>query len=132
MENQTVQSKNGNVVHYHGMTVRKLFITAAVIMVLSLPFLSPLLPVPIFISLLSILTIAMVAGLANPYQRWVGWLTTLTACGAFLTFEYHAVIAFLEYGSNNHLFFVNQILALIFLSALYLSTKTLRGMLLKK
>jgi len=116
--------------HYYGDTVRRLFVLGGLIMILTLPFFTNLLPVPLFISILAIVVVAIVAGATNPLQKSVAWFNLVTAAVAFLVFEYYAVDAYMMYSADSVLFFTNQILALIFFFAVYFSTKTLRGKLL--
>ncbi len=118
--------------HYYGDVVRFLFLLGAVIMLITLPFLNPNLPVPLVISILIILTIGLVAGVTNPLQKSTAFITTLISSIALIVFEYYAVTTYLNDSFANLLFIVNQILALIFLFALYYSTKTLRAKLIEK
>lgn len=118
--------------HYYGDVVRFLFLLAAVIMLITLPFLNPNLPVPLILSILIILTIGLVAGVTNPLQKSTSAITTGISSIALVVFEYYAVTTYLASSFTNLLFIVNQILALIFLFALYYSTKTLRAKLIEK
>lgn len=112
--------------------VRVLFMLAALVMVLSLPLINNLLPVNAFVSILIILGLGFLAGLTNPEQKWTVVLDTIIALVALSIFEYFAVNAFLEGSITNPLFYINQLLAIIFLFALYYSTKSVRGMMLRK
>lgn len=118
--------------HYYGDVVRFLFLLAAVIMLITLPFLNPNLPVPLILSILIILTIGLVAGVTNPLQKSTSVITTGISSIALVVFEYYAVTTYLASSFTNLLFIVNQTLALIFLFALYYSTKTLRAKLIEK
>lgn len=102
--------------HYYGDIVRKLFLAAGVIMLVSLPA---------TISLLAVLAVTIVAGLTNPRQMWVMWLNAAVSLAGIVAFEYHAI---LSSGTDPAwLFVVDQVLALLFFFALYYSIKTLRG-----
>lgn len=118
--------------HYYGDVVRFLFLLAAVIMLITLPFLNPSLPVPLVFSILVILLIGIVAGVTNPLQKGTAIITTGISSIALVVFEYYAVSTYLVSSFTNLLFIINQILALIFLFALYYSTKTLRAKLIEK
>ncbi len=118
--------------HYYGDVVRFLFLLAAVIMLVTLPFLNPNLPVPLILSILIILTIGLVAGVTNPLQKSTSAITTGISSIALVVFEYYAVTTYLASSFTNLLFIVNQTLVLIFLFALYYSTKTLRAKLIEK
>lgn len=99
----------------------------ALIMIIALPFVNDLLPVPFFVSLFGVLGFALVAGITNPRQRWVGMLDLLFSAGAFLTFEYFALDAYLRFHFERPLFLINQLLAIVFFVALYFASKTARG-----
>ncbi len=118
--------------HYYGDIVRFLFLVAAIIMLVTLPFLNPKLPVPVISSISIILAIGIFAGFTNPLQKPTALLNTIVSTIALVIFEYFAVKTYMESSFGNLMFFVNQILALIFLFALYYSTKTLRAMLIGK
>ena len=115
--------------HYYGDLVRRLFMFAAVVMVVGLPFVLNDVPFPLFISLFAILVIGIFAGLTNPKHFWVAILNLLISSVAILTFEWIAVDAYLK--QLSFFFVINQLLAIIFLFALYYSTKTLRGKMTK-
>lgn len=133
MANLLEQLKNEKILkHYYGDVVRTLFLAAAVIMLLTLPFLDPRLPVPVSLSILAILIIGIIAGVTNPVKKSTAIVNTGISAIALTVFEYYAVKTYLAASFSNLMFFVNQILALIFLFAIYYSTKTLRAMLLEK
>jgi hypothetical protein len=115
--------------HYYGNRVRQLFFVAAAIMLIGLPFVRNTLVIPTFFSVVSILLLDFLAGMANPKQLWVNWVNAIIAAFAMFIFELFAVRAF---ESQTPFFLVtNQALALLFLVALYFNTKTLRSMLMK-
>ena len=114
-------------VHYYGDLVRKLFLGGAIVMVITLPFLNTLLPFSIFTSLIVIIALSFVAGITTPLERWAPLLNEITSVISVLVFEYYAVLYYNEYGISL-IFIVNQVLALNFLTALYYSTKNLRGL----
>lgn len=115
--------------HYYGNVVRRLFLAGGIIMLLSLAIYKHLLPMPTFFSVFIILVIGVVAGLTNPLKTWATTLNVVVSAVSFVVFEYHAV----TYYENvrDPLFFITQLLALIFFVALYYSTKTLRAGLIK-
>jgi len=117
-----------NIFHYYGDIVRKLFLAGAIIMLLTLPVLNPLLPLPIFDSLLTIIILSLVAGLTSPRKKWTLFVNEIIAIGAVIAFEYYAVNYYIAYSAESTIFLVNQLLAVIFLFALYYNTKTIRGM----
>lgn len=116
--------------HYYGDTVRKLFMAGAILMLISLPFMSAFLSVPIYVSILASIAIGIFAGITNPLQVWVAVLNFTLSVIAVVMFEYAAVNGYQTYSLTHRTFWVNQILAVNFLVALYYSTKTVRGMFL--
>lgn len=118
--------------HYYGDAVRKLFLGGAVLMLVTLPFFWNLISVPITASITIILLIGVAAGLMNPKILWVAILNTVIAAGAFVAFEYYAVDTYIKYSSTHWLFWIDQLLALDFLVAVYFGVKTVRGWMLEK
>lgn len=115
--------------HYYGDIVRKLFLAGAVLMLLTLPFFNDLIAAPVAISILAVIVLGLIAGFVNPRELWVSILNTGIAAGAIFIFEYHAVDTYpIKSARYQILFWVDQVLALLFLIALYYSVKTLRGM----
>jgi hypothetical protein len=99
--------------HYYGDIVRRLFLTAGVIMLITLPVLTTLLPVQSYVSLLIIIAMN----------------TVISAVGMFF-YEYYAVTGyFLPEGTPHGTLFTltNQVLAIIFFFAIYYSSKSVRG-----
>ena len=117
--------------HYYGDLVRILFMTAAIVMAITLPFLTADLPFPFLLSIFAILIIGILAGITNPLQKWTSITDTIISVICIITFEYFAVNAYLEKSFANLFFLTNLTLAVIFIFALYYSTKTLRAMFLK-
>lgn len=119
--------------HYYGDVVRRMFLTAGIVMLITLPIFNTVLPVPIFFSIFSILVVGFFAGLTNPMQKWVNVVNAIISAVALAIFEYYAVVYLMSAGNvGNGLFWVNQFLSLIFFIALYYSSKTVRGLFLKK
>lgn len=115
--------------HYYGDIVRKLFIAAGIIMIITMPVLQQSLSALTFVSLAAIVAIAFFAGFTNPAQEKSVLWDTLVSLAALVIFEYHAVLAYRATQSFWDLnFLVNELLAIIFFFALYYSMKTLRGM----
>lgn len=118
--------------HYYGDAVRFLFMLAAIIMLITLPFLSGKLPVSTYAAILIILIIGILAGITNPLQKWISVLNAAIAVGGSSAFEYYAVKSLISYQVTTLYFVTNQVLAIVFLFALYYSIKTLRAMFLKE
>lgn len=122
---------NDKKAHYYGDLIRKLFLTAALFMLIMLPFMNRFLEVPLYFSILILIAISVFAGITNPVQKWVAVFNFAIAVVGVVAAEYQAVNGYTMYSITHRTFWANQILAIIFLVALYYSTKTVRGMLLK-
>lgn len=122
--------------HYYGDEVRRLFIVGGLLMLVSYPFFSSLVNVPLGVALAGCLTLAVFGGLMNPKQMWVIVLNAIIPVIAFPFFQYFAVHAYISLSPtvplNLAFFWANQILSIIFFSAAYFATKTLRGALLSE
>lgn len=128
---ETLKNEKRLTRHYYGDLVRFLFMLAAIIMLVTLPFLIGKLPVPLYASILAILAIGVLAGITNPLQKWISILNGAISFAALFVFEYYAVNSLTTSGAGNLYFITNQLLALVFLFALYYSIKTIRAMYLK-
>ncbi len=114
--------------HYYGDTVRKFFLVAGLVLLFAIlrdrEFLSFYLVVGVF----SVLLLTILAGLTNPRMREVIMADVVVSTVMFLLFEYLAVNEYLQTGDFfDEIFFLRQLLALVFLIAVYFSTKTYRG-----
>lgn len=117
--------------HYYGDVVRRLFLAGAILMAITLPFILEFFPTPIHISLFGIIILGLVAGLISPQQKWVIIVNFLISLGAFAVFEYFAVITYMELSITSLFFWINQVLAVIFLISLYYASKTFRGVVIE-
>ena len=122
--------------HYYGDRIRALFFLTGLLMVVTLPVFSSLIQIPVTASLVAILALAILGGVLNPSQKWTIITDTIVSILGFAGFEYYAVDTYLHVlpNSNIHIYFywLNQIFALLFFLAVYLSTKTLRGKILEE
>lgn len=116
--------------HYYGDIVRRLFVAASVIILLSIPELIKAFSPTVLELIIGIIIINFLAGLTNPLQSKIAFFDALISAIGFVIFEYQAVIEYTLHGPETFLFISNQLLAFIFSFALYYSVKTLRGMLL--
>lgn len=117
-----------SVAHYHGDTVRILFLVGGVIILATLPFYKNLLPIGAGFLTVFVVLLALGAAIVNPFQRWIVFVNLIIAIVAVILFEYVAAIG---YGTDPAaLSIIRQILAIVFLFALYYSGKTLRAMFL--
>lgn len=115
--------------HYYGDVIRVLFVLGAFIMLVTQPFFNQQLPFSIPLSLLAITLLVFVAGLTNPRHRWLAIVNAVFSIIAVIIFGYFSVAAYVQYSPQSLIFWVDEILAIIFLIALYYSAKTVRGML---
>lgn len=116
--------------HYYGDSVRRLFLIGALVMAVSLPFISELIEGYVHFSLFIIILLGLVSGLISPKQRWVITLNLVISLVAVAVFEYYAVNVYSTYSINSFFFWVNQVLSINFLLALYYNSKTFRGIIL--
>ena len=120
--------------HYYGDRIRTLFVVGGLIMAVSYPFFHSLIHNLLALSIIGSIVLSVVGGLMNPLQKWVIFLSTIISIVAFISFEYYAIYAYINLPPTQELhvafFWTNQVLAVIFFLAAYLSTKTLRGALL--
>lgn len=115
--------------HYYGDAVRIMFIVAAVI-IFVMQFMSIETPFSSFGLILVILCLVIAAGLTNPVQVWIHWVNVVLSAFGIVTFgglaleRFRAVTFSVEHA-------LIGFLVVIFVAALYLSTKTLRGILMR-
>lgn len=114
--------------HYYGDIVRKLFIASAAVMIILLPFIKDELGWPVFLSVCAVFVLGLAAGFTTPRRRDVSLYNVLISLVGLFIFEFEAIVV---YGKDNYsflLFWGSQILAVLFLFALYFSVKTFRWM----
>ncbi len=115
--------------HYYGDAVRRLFVTAGGIMLVTTPFLQDRLPISGYAAIWVVIILDVIAGLANPRMPWLAYLETVIALLCCAVFEYYAIS---DFDSGDYFFWTNQILAFIFFVALYYAVKTARSGLLRE
>ncbi len=122
--------------HYHGDTIRKIFVTSGVIILCLYPFFRDIITLPLPFTFLAILALAISAGIINPKQLWTMIGDAFISITGFIVFEYTATSTYihLSFSDTKHLWFfvINQFLALCFFAATYLSFKTIRGELIRR
>lgn len=118
---------NPNPTHYYGDVVRIMFLGAAFLMIVGLPYFAQqgLIPVPINMAIVVIVTLGFLAGLINPRQTYTIIVDFAVSLLGVLIFEYLAITNYVD--QESAFFLSNQCLAVLFFVALYYSTKTLRG-----
>ena len=118
--------------HYYGDSVRKLLLSASVVIVLTLPWLYKEWPFGFYVWLIVALSVVIFAGITNPRLRVISLFDFGIAVVGFLFFGFQGIQAVETPGIASLLFFTSEALMLIFLFDLYFTVKTLRGMLLGK
>jgi hypothetical protein len=119
--------------HYHGDVVRALFVVAAVLIVVGAAM-SAALPVPALGAIAFAVVLILAAGITNPATGWIHWANAALALVSSLIFGYAAVATYRTGGAlaDPTSFAFTLALALVSLMALYLATRTIRGMLLRE
>ena len=115
--------------HDHSYTVRRLFLAAAIIMLLLFPFVGREVSYPFISSIMAITVLVIAAGITDFFKPLTIIIDSGFSFAATIIFEYHAYLAYMH-GFNSGLFFItNQTLAVIFLVAFYECVKTARAIL---
>ncbi|MBU2103582.1 hypothetical protein KKD81_02005 [Patescibacteria group bacterium] len=113
--------------HYHGDVVRALFVAAAVLIFLT-QFIGTSLPFSTGGIMFLIVCLVISAGITNPAQQWIHWVNVFISIIGFILF---GGIALTRINSSIELLSQNTLVALltlVFISTLYLGTRTLRGL----
>ncbi|MFA6278945.1 MAG: hypothetical protein WCS97_01730 [Candidatus Paceibacterota bacterium] len=118
--------------HYHGDAVRALFVIGAILVIVAqstgadLPLSTPG-------AVISAVLLVIAAGITNPAVIWIHWVNSFFAVYGTLLFGMTAVA---HYRSGVSIFeptfFYIEGIALLSLMALYFTTRTIRGMSLRK
>lgn len=113
--------------HYYGDYVRRLFISAAALMLVLAPFLQgSLWLVTLPLDIIGALVLIILAALTHPKKELI-MIANAAAAGIGLAAS--EVVALLAYGNGESLLFITrEVLAFLFVLALYFSLKTLRAM----
>lgn len=119
--------------HYHGRVVRSLFFIAGIVLLIIILIDKDLFYFYITIGVLEIVALIIFAAFTGRKHWTVILIDSVISLTSFLLFEYFAISRYNQVGTfSDPIFFFRQILALIFLVALYFSTKTTRGYLDKR
>jgi hypothetical protein len=112
--------------HYYGDTVRGLFIGAVVLGLLGIPVVGNLLPLSVGFDIIAGIILIALAGLINPHSKLVMGMSVIASSFAAFLFQYAAVTL----SSTDPLLLSvgRQVEAIVFVTALYFSIKTLRAM----
>lgn len=119
--------KPSKVPHYYGDYTRLLFLAAALVMLVNLPRFMGFLSTPPVFSIIAIIILVLAAGLTNPRQAFSETLNVAISLGGFIIFDFYTVITYKSETYSWYFFYINMLLSVIFLLALYFSVKTLRA-----
>lgn len=128
-------SRQGVVYHYYGDVVRRLFLGGGVVILATLPFAWTIAPILTLLGALAVVGLVFQAGVTTPSKEWTAYANTIIAGIGLVLFEYSAIFNYIRYeisGSYSALFYLTQILAVIFFFALYFASKTMRAMILNE
>lgn len=118
--------------HYHGDSVRALFVAGAVLLIIAQSTGADL-PLSTAGAVICAVVLVVVAGITNPAQGWIHWFNAFIAIYGTLLFGMAAIERYRSGISVfNPSFFYIEALALLSLVALYLTTKTIRGFHLRR
>jgi hypothetical protein len=116
--------------HYYGDAVRVLFVAAAVLILLA-EFFSSGFPFPLGATLLIVAGLVVIAGITNPVQIWIQWVNVGAAILGLALFGDIALV-----DVRSHIAFMESLypalVTLVFVGALYFSTRTLRGLMIHR
>lgn len=115
--------------HYHGDQLRTIFVVSAVVLIVAQSTGAEL-PLSTLGAVVSAAVLVIAAGVTNPVQSGIHWFNEVVALAGTLLFgstavdHYRAGISFFDPS-----FIYIEALALLSLAALYLTTRTIRGIL---
>ena len=116
--------------HYYGDSVRQILLAAAALMLVGMPFYTDDLSVEMPFIVIAAVVLVIVAALTSPMKSAVISADVIVSGVGLIIFEIWAILG---YGESTVLQFVlREALAILFLFALYFSSKTLRSMLLNQ
>lgn len=113
--------------HYHGDKTRIIFVISAFVIIVAQSTGADL-PLSTTGAVISAVVLVIAAGVTNPVQSWIHWFNAFLAVGGTLLFgvtavdRYRAGVPLLDPS-----YVYVEALALLSLIALYLTTKTIRG-----
>lgn len=113
--------------HYYGDITRMIFIIVGVIMLFGLPTMTLVLRLPVIVPVVAVVILALAAGFTSPRYRSSLLLNIWVSSLGLAAFIYVSFFLTHLYVANKGWLFMNQIIAALFLIALYFSVKSLRG-----
>ena len=117
--------------HYHGAGVRTIFVVGAVVLIVAQSTGADL-PLSTFGAVISAVFLVIAAGITNPAQHTIHWVNAFIAIVGTLLFGTTAVNHYRAGASLfDPSFIYVEALTILSLMALYLTTRTIRGRLLR-
>jgi hypothetical protein len=117
--------------HYYGDIVRVLFILSATLLLLAITT-GANLPLSSVGTIIAAIILVITGGITNPEQHMIHWINEGIAILGVLIFGISAINNYRAGASlNNPSYIYTELIALISLLALYYTTKTVRGILLR-
>jgi hypothetical protein len=113
--------------HYHGDSLRVLFVVAAILLIIAQSTGADL-PLSVRGTITTAIVLVVAAGITNPAQGWIHWFNALLAVSGTLRFGMTAIERYRTGVSlADPSFLYIEVLSILSLVALYLTTKTIRG-----
>ena len=123
---QKTITKDKMIPHYYGDYVRMLFLATALLIFVGIPFWGHLIPFGTMFEVVSGIILIVLAGLINPHSKWVMIVSAVVAgLGAFLL-ELSAISFHAQHSME--LLVAREVGAIMLVTALYFSVKTVRAM----
>jgi len=123
--------RHRHVAHYHGDTVRALFIAEAVVLLIA-ETTGASLPIATLSIVLFAVALVVAAGITNPAQTWIHFVNALLALYGAVTFGLYAIEEYhLARDIFGQTYLSTELLAILFLISVYFTTKTVRGIMLR-
>lgn len=127
-----LRERTGGGAHYYGDTVRKYFLAAGFMLLFLIPLDREYFSFYISFGIVFVILSILLAGLTNPKSQSIIIADLLMALALGCVFEYLAILRYFKTSEFfNLIFLLRQAIAVASFGALYLSTKTLRGMFYK-
>ncbi len=116
----------GNIAHYYGDYVRRIFLGIAIILLLSAPFLLEIALALVAIQITGAIALILLSALTNPKNKTIMIADVIASLIGIVALEIFVLAAYR--GGAILAMIAFQLVALAFIYAFYLSLKTLRAM----
>jgi len=121
-----------DVPHYYGNAIRGLFLAVGLLLLVATALDKELLNLYLRVGVFLVLVLTLLAGFTSPRIRSLIWAEVIVSAVLFVLFEYAVIEYLTTHDTLGFIFFLRQAIALAALGALYYSTKTLRGYVLRR